>query len=495
MELGRSRPGSLSPASRLFQAPVIGESPREACGVFGVYSHDLDVARTTFFALHALQHRGQESAGIATSNGRIIYRRTAMGLVSQAFADDADLNSLPGHMAVGHTRYSTMGSSLYDNAQPILVDGPAGELALAHNGNVVNVEPLRDELEERGIRFSTSTDSEIIAQLIAVAPGRNWVVRIRHAMQRVSGAYSLVIMTADGVYAARDPLGVRPLVLGKIDGGYCFASETCALDNLGADYLREVEPGEIVVLGPDGHESHSGILPVKNAACVFEFIYFARPDSLIKGKLLYEAREAMGQQLAKEHPVDADLVIAVPDSATAAGIGYSKESGIPFSEGLLKNRYVGRTFIQPDQRLRELGVRLKFNPLPKVLRGKRIVLVDDSIVRGTTTPHVIQLLRKAGVTEIHMRVCAPPITNPCHFGVDMATKYELIAANKTVPEIADYIDADSLGYLSIEGLIEAVDRPKEQFCLACFTGEYPVPVQLEMDKLALEREPRLAQPV
>jgi amidophosphoribosyltransferase len=314
------------------------------------------------------------------------------------------------------------------------------------------------------------------------------VEKIRHTMRRISGAYSLVIMTADRVFAARDPMGVRPLCLGSIDGGYCVASETCALDNLSARFLREVNPGEIVELGPDGYKSYSGVLPTRDATCIFEYIYFARPDSVIKDRLLYEARENMGRMLAREHPVEADLVIAVPDSATAAGIGYSKESGIPFSEGLLKNRYVGRTFIQPDQRMRESGVNLKFNPLPHILKGKRIVLVDDSIVRGTTTPRVIQMLRRAGVEEIHMRVCAPPITNPCHFGVDMATRYELIAANKTVPQIQEYIGADSLGYLSIPGLIDAVDLPRNQFCLACFTGEYPVPVQLEMDKLALERE-------
>ncbi len=467
---------------------MLADNPREACGVFGIFSPDVDVARITFFALHALQHRGQESAGIATSNGSEIFIRTNMGLVTQAFTEK-DLAYLPGHLAIGHTRYSTTGSSRICNAQPILATGPLGPMALAHNGNIVNADPLREELEQQGVTFRSTTDSEVIAHLIALAPGRDWVEKIRHTMRRISGAYSLVILTTERVYAARDPLGVRPLCMGKIEGGYCFASETCALDNLAAPFVREVNPGEIVELGPDGFTVHDGVQSQRSAGCVFEYIYFARPDSVIRERLLYETRENMGRQLAREHPVDADIVVAVPDSATAAGIGYAKESGIPWSEGLVKNRYAGRTFIQPDQHIREIGVKLKFNALPHVLRGKRVVLVDDSIVRGTTTPRVIQLLRQAGAAEIHMRITAPPITHPCHFGVDMATRYELIAANKDVEEIRQYIGADSLGYLSLEGLVAAVGLDRQELCLACFTGNYPVPIQLGMmDKLGFERK-------
>jgi amidophosphoribosyltransferase len=370
-----------------------------------------------------------------------------------------------------------------------MVSSPSGDVALAHNGNIVNAGYLRRELEERGYTFSTSSDSEVIAHLLVSSPGKDLIQKIKHAMGRLQGAYSLVIMTRDKLLGVRDPMGVRPLCLGSINGGRVLASETCALDHLGADFLREVEPGEVVVIDESGVNSFRVDRVERRALCIFEFIYFARPDSVISGRCLYPARQAMGAQLTREHPVDADLVVGVPDSATAAGIGYSFASGIPFSEGLLKNRYVGRTFIEPEQRLRDLGVKLKFNPLPDVLRGKRLVVVDDSIVRGTTTPQVINLLRRAGATEIHMRICAPPIRYPCFFGVDMATRQELIAAQKTIPEIAESIGADSLGYLSVDGLIEAVGLPKESFCLACFTGDYPMPVQLEMDKLELETLP------
>jgi amidophosphoribosyltransferase len=462
----------------------------ESCGVFGVYAPGINVAQTTFFALFALQHRGQESAGIAVTDGNGIKVHTRLGLVSQAFTE-TDLALLKGHISIGHNRYSTTGSNRPMNAQPIIAKFNGFTIALAHNGNIINSKLLRDELQERGYHFHTSTDSEVIANLILASPGQNWQQKIEYAMHRLQGAYSVVILTEDKLIGVRDPFGVRPLCLGNIDGGWCIASESCALDHIGAKFVREIEPGEIVVIDNQGVKSFKKE-DGKKALCIFEYIYFARPDSIIQGKLLYQTREAMGRILAEEYPVDADFVMGVPDSATAAGIGYSNASGIPYCEGLLKNRYVGRTFIEPEQRIRELGVQLKFNPLSRIIAGKRLVVVDDSIVRGTTTPHVVSLLKKAGATEVHLRICAPPIRYPCFFGVDMATKWELIAARKTVPEIKEHLGADSLGYLSLDGLIRAVDLPKDIFCLACFTGAYPIPVQIEMDKLALEVLPQEA---
>jgi amidophosphoribosyltransferase len=456
----------------------------ESCGVFGVYSPDEDVARLTFFALYALQHRGQESAGIATANRKRISNITGMGRVSYVFNEES-LSRLTGHIAIGHNRYSTAGSSRASNAQPIVVGNGSDTIAIAHNGNIINAEHLYRELTDKGYTFQGTTDSEVIANLILSSPDRNWKDRIRYAMRRLQGAYSLVILTPSELYAVRDPFGVRPLSLGRVDSGWVVASETCALDHIGAGFERAVEPGEIVLINQNGMSSYPG-QPGRRGACIFEYIYFARPDSVLNGRLLYPVRQAMGMGLAREHPVDADLVMGVPDSATAAGTGFARESGIPVVEGLVKNRYVGRTFIEPDQRMRDLGVKLKFNPLPLILDGERVVVVDDSIVRGTTTPSVVKLLRKAGAREVHMRICAPPIRYPCFFGVDMATRRELIAAQKSIPEICEFIGADSLGYLSIEGLIKAVDLPKDIFCLACFTGDYPIPVQLEMDKLALE---------
>ena len=459
----------------------------ESCGVFGVYAPNVDVSRLTFFALYALQHRGQESAGIATSNGDGVKLHTAMGLVSHIFTE-AELSQLEGHMAIGHNRYSTMGSSAAINAQPIKVGSDLNTIALGHNGNIVNAKLLRDELSEHGFHFATTTDSEVIANLILSSKEKDIIGKIRYAMRRLQGAYSLVIMTGDELYGVRDPLGVRPLCLGSIDGGWVIASETCALDHIGANFLREIEPNEIVRINKDGVKSYKE-KSERKAICVFEYIYFARPDSIIEGKLLYEARQAMGAELSQEYPVKADYVMGVPDSATAAGIGYARASGIPYCEGLLKNRYVGRTFIEPDQRLRDLGVKLKFNPLSDIIAGKKLVVVDDSIVRGTTTPKVVNMLRRAGAKEVHLRICSPPIRYPCFFGVDMATRWELIAAHKSVQEIRQAVGADSLGYLSIEGLIRSIGLPRDIFCLACFTGEYPIPVQLEMDKLSLESLP------
>lgn len=464
----------------------------ESCGIFGVYSPQEDVARLTFFGLFALQHRGQESAGIATSDGHKIRVFTGMGRVSNVFNEDS-LKPLTGHMAIGHNRYSTTGSSNAANAQPIVVGNDGDTIAIAHNGNLVNTTYLYKELQQQGYTFNGSADSEVIANLILATPGKDMVERIRYAMRRMQGAYSLVILTPSALYVVRDPLGVRPLCLGKVDGGWAVASETCALEHIGAEFIREIEPDEILKIDQNGPQSYPGDSK-QRALCIFEYIYFARPDSVIKGKLLYAARQAMGAGLAREYPIDADIVMGIPDSATAAGTGYARESGIPVVEGLVKNRYVGRTFIEPDQRMRDLGVKMKFNPLPQVIGGEKLIVVDDTIVRGTTTPSVIRLLRKAGAKEIHVRVCAPPIKYPCFMGVDMATRAELIAAQKSVPEICEFIGADTLGYLSIDGLIKAVDLPRDNFCLACFTGDYPIPVQMEMDKLALEM-PAVKKPI
>lgn len=459
----------------------------ESCGVFGIYAPSEDVARVTFFALFALQHRGQESAGIATSDGKDIEVCADMGVVSQVFSEES-LSRLRGNIAIGHNRYSTRGSSRITNVQPMVVGDGINTIAVAHNGNIINAEYLHDELRGEGCNFHSSTDTEVIANLILSSNRKDWLGRIKYAMKRLKGAYSLTIMTRDALFAVRDPLGVRPLCLGRLNDGWVIASESCALDHIGASLEKEIEPGEILRITQNGVESFAVEVekPKKQGFCIFEYIYFARPDSVINGRLLYQARQAMGAGLAEEYPVDADLVMGVPDSATAAGSGYAFRSGIPLAEGLIKNRYMGRTFIEPQQRIRDLGVKLKFNPLPQILSGKRVVLVDDSIVRGTTTPKVIALLRRAGAREVHMRICAPPLRHPCYFGVDMATQGELIAARKTVPEIRDLIDADSLGYLSLEGLYRAVALPRKLFCTACFTGDYPIPVQLEMNKLALE---------
>lgn len=469
--------------------------PREACGIFGIFAPGEDVARISFFGLFALQHRGQESAGIAAaSRGGSISIHTSMGLVSQAFRE-GDLEALKGDIAIGHTRYSTMGAPKRANAQPILARGPNVTLALGHNGNVINASDLRNELTGWGLSFDGSSDSEVIAQLYANAPARNWPDRSAYCMRRLRGAYSLVMMTGTELVGVRDPLGIRPLCLGKFGDGYVIASESCALDHIGAELIREIEPGETVVIDQAG--VHSFVWPgarSQHAMCVFEHIYFARPDSILDGKRAYATRLAMGAELARLHPVDVDLVIGVPDSATAAAVGYSRESGTPYGEGLVKNRYVGRTFIQPDQKLRDLGVQLKFNPVPEAIAGKRLVVVDDSIVRGTTTPRVVKLLRKAGASEVHLRICAPPIISTCHFGVDMGRMTELIAAQRSVEQIRAFVGADTLGFLDMPGLMRAVDVDDNRYCRGCFTGIYPIPVQLDMDKLQLERPAAVATP-
>ncbi|MSQ35964.1 MAG: amidophosphoribosyltransferase [Dehalococcoidia bacterium] len=471
----------------------------EKCGVFGVFAPGEDVARLTFFGLHALQHRGQESAGIASSDGERISLYAQMGLVSQVF-DEPALEGLQGIAAIGHTRYSTTGGNVACNVQPLLVEDRAGylplidgqprQLALAHNGNIVNADVLRADLESQGVEFETTTDSEVLAQLLATAPGATWEARFATLMRRANGAYSLTVLTRDAIFGVRDPNGIRPLCIGKLDAGhtgYVFASETCALDHLGATFVREVEPGEVVRIDQYGITSWRVAEPLRPALCLLEYIYFARPDSRMRGQLLYQARMRMGEQLAIEHPADADIVIGIPDSATAAAIGYARGSGIPYVEALVKNRYVGRTFIQPDQRLRDRGVQLKFNPLPELLEGRRVVVVDDTIVRGTTTPRVVAMLRKAGAREVHMRITSPPIEHPCFYGVDMATRGELIAAHQGVDAIRQHIGADTLGYLSIEATAAATRQPEETLCTACFTGQYPREVPLQLDKFVLEQ--------
>ena len=459
------------------------DHPRDECGVVGVYLPGAAASRVACFGLFALQHRGQESAGIAAANGQDINLRVDMGLVTQIFREQ-DFLPLTGEFAIGHTRYSTTGASQLCNAQPLLVNGRAGRLALAHNGNVINAPHLRQQLiEQWDCNFAATTDSEVIAYQLVNAPGPSWEERIFHCMRTLSGAFSLVALTEDTLMAARDPLGIRPLCLGKLEEGWVIASESCALDHLGAEYARDIQPGEAVIIDRNGLRSAIyDRTPQRRAMCVFEHIYFSRPDSVLDGILVYAARQEMGAQLAREHPVAADLVVGIPDSSTAAAVGYARESGIPYSDGLIKNRYVGRTFIEPEQRLRDLGVRQKLNPLTAVIQGQRLVVVDDSIVRGTTMPHVIRVLRKAGAKEIHVRVCAPPIKHPCYMGVDMPTREELIAANKSVAEIRDLTAADSLGYLSIKGLLSVVNGDESGFCDACFTGNYPVPVQLHLGR-------------
>lgn len=462
------------------------DKPHEECGVFGIVAPGEDVARISYFALYALQHRGQESAGIATFDGDEMRAHHGMGLVAQAFDEDA-LVRLGGTMAVGHTRYSTAGSNQAANAGPIVCQSDLGPIAVAHNGNLTNAVQLREELESNGEQFSTTTDSEILARLIARAPGSGIVDRIRHAMTEMVGAFSLSVLAEGRVFAVRDPYGVRPLCLGKINDHWVIASETCALMTIGAEFVREVAAGEIVEVDEGDLVTHGITAADHEALCLFEMIYFARPDSQIHGQRLHQARQAMGRELFREHPIDADVVIGLPDSATPATIGYAKESGIPYAEALIKNRYIGRTFIQPDQRLRESGVSLKFNIVPEVVEGKRVVLVDDTIVRGTTSRPIVNLIREAGAKEVHMRVHAPPIKWPCYLGVDLARREELIAARLSVPEIGDEIGADSIAYLSLEGLFRAIGETGTGFCTGCLTGNYPVPAFTSLDKLALER--------
>lgn len=452
------------------------DSPHEECGVFGIYAPGEDVARLTFFGLYALQHRGQESAGIAVSDGKTINTHKEMGLVAQIF-DERALKHLKGHIGIGHTRYSTTGSSAVINAQPFTMHTLLGPLAVGHNGNLTNAGLLRHQLMERGVGLMTSSDSEVATMLLAGLDGDTWAKRIDGFTNCVEGAYCLTVLTRDALYAVRDPWGMRPLCLGKIgENGWVVASESCALDTIGAEFVREIAPGEVLQIDRDGPRTIAQHPAHRSALCLFEYIYFARPDSELQGQLIHQVRMELGRELARETTTDADLVVGVPDSAIPAAIGYAQESGIPYGEGLIKNRYIGRTFIQPDQRLRQQGVALKLNPLRDTLAGKRVILIDDSIVRGNTSGPIIKLLRKAGATEVHMRVSSPPIRHPCFMGVDMASQPELIAHNRTSEEIREKIGADSLAYLSMDGLLRATGRDPNGFCGACFTGEYPFPV-------------------
>jgi len=466
------------------------DRPQEECGLFGIYGEGEDVSRLTYFGLFQLQHRGQESAGIAVSDGRTFQAHKQMGLVSQVF-DEEILQGLCGKIAVGHVRYSTTGSSILRNAQPIVAESPYGPIAVAHNGNLVNTADLRVEMEARGIRFHATSDSEIIAKMIAYYHRGDIEQAVIETMRRVQGAYSLLVLTQRELIGVRDAYGIRPLSLGRLNNHhYVLASETCALDIVSAKLIRDIEPGEMVMIDERGPRFRQAIPKVRDAMCMFEFIYFARPDSYLYGKLLYTVRHRMGQQLAIEHPVEADVVIGVPDTAIPAAIGYAKQAGIPYDEGFIKNRYIHRTFIQPDQRQRDLGVRMKLTPLPETVAGKRVVVVDDSIVRCTTTGSRVRVLREAGAKEVHVRVSSPPIKYPCFYGIDMADQKDLIAARLTVDEIRDYIQADSLGYLSKEGLVKAVQIEEGRFCFACFDGYYPIeiPDDVKQSKFCLESE-------
>ncbi|MDD3839384.1 MAG: amidophosphoribosyltransferase [Clostridia bacterium] len=451
---------------------------KEECGVFGIYDSEgaHDVAKMTYYGLYALQHRGQESAGIAVSDGDKIHYYKRMGLVPEIF-DSEILDGLKGKIAVGHVMYSTQGTNYPVNAQPLVIKYRKGSIALAHNGNLVNADRLRSELEEEGIIFQTSVDSEVMANLISRFAKTSTVEKaIRKTMEIIKGAYALVMMTEDKLIGFRDPYGIRPLSIGKKVNSYILASETCAFDTVGADTIRDVQPGEIVVIDDQGIKSFMPEKDCNTALCIFEFIYFARTDSIMNGMSVYMSRKKAGRILAQEHPVDADLVIGVPDSGTTAAIGYAEQSGIKYGEGLIKNRYVGRTFIQPTQELREQGVDIKLNALKSMVEGKRIIMVDDSIVRGTTSGRIVDMLRRAGAKEIHMRISSPPVKYPCYFGIDTPERKHLIGAQRSVQEIEQLIGADSLAYISIEGLMETVDVRKCGYCKGCFNGIYPVEV-------------------
>lgn len=470
------------------------KGPQDQCGVFGVWAPGEEVAKLTYFGLYALQHRGQESAGIATSNGKKLVVYKDMGLVSQVFSESA-LEALVGHVAIGHTRYSTTGSSSWRNAQPTLGRTASGTVALGHNGNLTNTAELLEMLRSRypdqsdnEITGGNTTDTAVLTALLAGNPDNSLEGTAMELLPQVKGAFCLVFMDEQTLYAARDPQGVRPLVLGRLTSGWVVASESAALDIVGASFVREVEPGELIVIDENGLRSmHFG--KPKRAGCVFEYVYLARPDTTINGRVVYDARVEMGKALAREYPIEADLVIPTPDSGTPAAIGYSQESGIPFGHGLVKNAYVGRTFIQPSQTIRQLGIRLKLNPLKEVIKGKRIIVVDDSIVRGNTQRALVQMLREAGAKEIHVRISSPPITWPCFYGVDFATRAELIATGLAPDDVRASIGADTLGYLSKEGMIAASEQKESELCTACFSGTYPIelPTADRLGKNLLEK--------
>lgn len=463
------------------------DSPHDECGIIGVFAPNEDVARMTFFGLFALQHRGQEAAGIAVSDGMTARLHKGVGLVGQVFTPE-NLTPLEGHYAIGHTRYSTTGSSSARNAQPFLIETQYGPLGVAHNGNVVNAGELRGELLRRGVGLSSSSDSEVMTMMLAGAAGDTWEERIQETMPRWRGAYSLVVLTREGVFAVRDPWGFRPLSVGRLpNGGHAAASETGALRTLGCEAIREVKPGEIVVLSNTALRVRQAVRPAPQLArCTFEHIYFSRPDSFWDGRSVHEVRQRLGEALAREAPAAADVVIPVPDSSVPAAIGYSREAGLPYNDGFIKNRYIGRTFIQPTDSLRKQGVAIKFLALEENLRGKRVVVIDDSIVRGHTSGPLVKLLRDAGALEVHLRITCPPIAHPCFMGVDMGTYDELIAHRKTLDEIRDHIDCDSLHFLSLEGMMRAIGR-EDGYCNACFTGVYPIELDAERTKTGFER--------
>jgi len=447
-------------------------APKDACGVFGVWASGEEVSTLTYYGLYALQHRGQESAGIAASDGSRILVYKDMGLVAQVF-DESVLGTLRGHIAIGHCRYSTTGSSVWENAQPTLSSTDAGGLALAHNGNLINTAELAKRLPPGAIR--ATTDTEVLTALLAAGEGRSVEDAAVDLLPQVKGAYSLVFMDERTLYAARDPHGIRPLVLGRLESGWAVASETAALDIVGAAIVREIEPGELIIIDERGVRTRR-FAPADPKGCLFEYVYLARPDTTISGRSVHATRVEVGRRLAREHPVEADLVIPTPESGTPAAIGYAQESGIPYGQGLVKNSYVGRTFIQPSQTIRQRGIRLKLNPLREVIEGKRLIVVDDSIVRGNTQRAIVRMLREAGAAEVHVRISSPPVTWPCFYGIDFATRAELIAGSLSVEEIRASLAADSLGYISLDGLIAATTLPVDRLCRACFDGSYPIPV-------------------
>ena len=448
---------------------------REECGVFGVYGHP-EAANLTYLGLYALQHRGQEGAGIVSSDGVILRLKKGLGLVSDIFNEEKIRNHLKGSAAIGHNRYSTTGASrLPENVQPLLINYALGQLAVAHNGNLTNYGAVKDELEAYGSIFHTTIDSELIVHLIAHSNTSTLHARIIDALGRIQGAYSLLVMSENEMIGIRDPNGFRPLCLGILDDAYVLSSETCALDLIEAQYIRDIEPGEMVVINKDGLRSYKPFPETRQSCCVFEYIYFSRPDSYVFGENVNYIRKMMGRRLAVESPVDADIIVPVPDSGMPHAIGFSEQSGIPFDVALIRNHYVGRTFIEPQQSIRHFGVKIKLNPVRKLLEGKRVVLVDDSIVRGTTSRKLVKMVRKAGAKEVHMRISSPPTTHPCFYGIDTPTRQELIASSHTVDEIRRYLTADSLGYLSLEGLLDVIPDSLNKFCTACFNGNYPLP--------------------
>ncbi len=475
----------------------VDDHPKEECGVFGIYNHP-EAANMAYLGLYALQHRGQESAGIVASNGERMHSEVGMGLVADVFTEER-IDKLNGHIAIGHNRYSTAGQSDIKNAQPFLVDYAKGTLALGHNGNLVNGGVLREELEENGSIFRSTTDSEVILHLIARSDEKTSEGAIIEAIQRLEGAYTLTMMTVDKLIGVRDPLGFRPLVLGKLPAGqtgsdsWVLASETCALDLIDAEYVREVQPGEMVVIDHNGVRSINFAPTAQQQQCIFEFIYFARPDSLIFGKTAYAVRRKLGARLAEEDDVEADIVTPVPDSGLSAALGYADASGLPLEWGLIRNHYVGRTFIEPEQSIRNFGVKLKLNPMKEFLADKRVVVVDDSLVRGTTSQKIVELIRRAGAREVHMRISSPPITHPCFFGIDMSTLEELKASSNSVEEIRQFLKADSLRYLSLKGLLRCAHPNENSFCTACFSGNYPIPVENNDHQLSLFRDSRASE--